>query len=487
MTPVIAIFDVGKTNKKLLLFDAEYRIVLEEQTQWEEILDDDGFHGDDLDRLTTWLRRSLDAVLADERFSVRAVNFAAYGASLVHLNGEGLPVTPLYNYLKPFPEGLHREFYGQFGSPEFFCAETASPDLGMLNSGLQLYWLKYAKPWIFRQIEHSLHLPQYCSSVLTGRPVAEITSIGCHTALWDFGREKYHRWVFDEALHSLGQMVLPSFVTVKTNLTPRPPLLLRGGGSQQNLSPSPAERGPGGEVLEIGVGIHDSSAALVPYLMAFKEPFLLLSTGTWCIAMNPFSQETLTVDELRRDCLCYLNYRGEPVKASRLFAGNEHERRVKLLAEYFGVPGDFYKPITHDPARVASLRERFIQARPEATDLGSLRDSAFAERNLNEFADATEAYTQLLLDLMAQQIASIQLARGGTAVTKLFVDGGFSRNPIYMHLLAEAFPDLEVYASELAQATALGAALVIAPSWNPRPFGREMFKLKKFSSPVLLS
>ena len=133
MTPVIAIFDVGKTNKKLLLFDADYRIVFEEQTQWKEILDDDGFHGDDLDRLTTWLRSSLDAVLADERFSVKAVNFAAYGASLVHLNDEGRPVTPLYNYLKPFPEELHREFYGQFGSPEFFCAETASPDLGMLN------------------------------------------------------------------------------------------------------------------------------------------------------------------------------------------------------------------------------------------------------------------------------------------------------------------------------------------------------------------
>lgn len=485
MTPVIAIFDVGKTNKKLLLFDAEYRVVFEEQTQWEEILDDDGFHGDDLDRLTTWLRTSLDAVLADSRFLVKAVNFAAYGASLVHLNDEGQPLTPLYNYLKPFPEDLHREFYGQFGSPEFFCAETASPDLGMLNSGLQLYWLKHVKPWIFRQIEHSLHLPQYASFALTGRPVAEITSIGCHTALWNFGLEKYHRWVFDEGLHSLGQMVLPSFVTVKRNLTPRSPLLLRGGESFLRDTPSQQERGPGGEVLEIGVGMHDSSAALVPYLMAFDEPFLLLSTGTWCIAMNPFSQEPLTVDELRRDCLSYLNFRGEPVKASRLFAGNEHERRVKWLSEYFGLPTDFYKHIGFDAALVASLRGRFVQARPEDADLGSLRDSAFADRNLNEFADATEAYHQLLLDLMAQQIASIRLARGGTAVTKLFVDGGFSRSPIYMHLLAEAFPDLDVYASELAQATALGAALVIAPSWNARPFGRELFKLKKFTHPVL--
>ncbi len=450
---VVAIFDVGKTNKKLLLFDVAYQVVFEEQTPFEEILDDDGFHGDDLDRLTAWLKASLDAVLRDGRFVVRAVNCTAYGASLVYLDAAGKPVAPLYNYLKPFPEELRRQFFQHYGPVEEFCAQTASPDLGMLNSGLQLYWLKHIKPDLYRQVEHALHLPQYCSSVFTGKPVAEITSIGCHTALWDFDQQKYHRWVFDEALHAFGQMVLPSFVTS-----------LRAG-------------------FEVGIGIHDSSAALVPYLLAFGEaPFLLLSTGTWCITLNPFSIATLSTEDLRQDCLNYLTFRGDRVRASRLFAGNEHERRVNVLAEYFSAPTDFYKNVTYDPACVRTLRHRFRQALPEEADLGSLRDSAFAERALNEFGSYAEAYHQLMLDLMAQQIASIRLARGGTAVTNLFVDGGFSRSSIYMNLLAESFPDLEVYASELAQATALGAALVIAPSWNPQPFGRALFRLKKFTS-----
>ena len=45
-TPVILIFDVGKTNKKALLFDEQYKLVFEESKQLTEIKDEDGFsHG----------------------------------------------------------------------------------------------------------------------------------------------------------------------------------------------------------------------------------------------------------------------------------------------------------------------------------------------------------------------------------------------------------------------------------------------------------
>ena len=44
-------------------------------------------------------------------------------------------------------------------------------------------------------------------------------------------------------------------------------------------------------------------------------------------------------------------------------------------------------------------------------------------------------------------------------VKKIFVDGGFARNPVYMHLLASAFPLFEVFSSHIAQASATGAAM----------------------------
>ena len=78
------------------------------------------------------------------------------------------------------------------------------------------------------------------------------------------------------------------------------------------------------------------------------------------------------------------------------------------------------------------------------------------------------AYHCLLLDIMQQQFASTHSVIQHTNVNRIFVDGGFSNNSIYMHLLASAFPQLEVYAASVAQATALGAALAIHPSWNTK-------------------
>ena len=54
-TELVLIFDIGKTNKKTLLFDRELKIIHEEETVFEEIPDDDDFKGDDIERLEQWM------------------------------------------------------------------------------------------------------------------------------------------------------------------------------------------------------------------------------------------------------------------------------------------------------------------------------------------------------------------------------------------------------------------------------------------------
>lgn len=102
-SPCVAIFDIGKTNKKLLVFNQDYQLVYQKQTPFEEIPDDDGFHGDDLQLLTNWMIDSLAELLNEGQFEIKALNFSTYGASFVHIDAQGKPVTPLYNYLKTFP------------------------------------------------------------------------------------------------------------------------------------------------------------------------------------------------------------------------------------------------------------------------------------------------------------------------------------------------------------------------------------------------
>ena len=43
MKEIIAVFDIGKTNKKIFLFDKNFNIVFENSVRFEEIVDDDGF------------------------------------------------------------------------------------------------------------------------------------------------------------------------------------------------------------------------------------------------------------------------------------------------------------------------------------------------------------------------------------------------------------------------------------------------------------
>ena len=447
---VCAVFDIGKTNKKLLLFDQNYQVIKEEQTQFEETLDDDGYPCDDLIRLSNWMKSSLENILSSEvLYQIVGLNFSAYGASFVHLDSAGKPLTPLYNYLKDFQKKLRQQFLESYGSTVF--TDTASPELGMLNSGLQLFWLKNEKLEIFHQIHHSLHLPQYCSYLFSNNPVSEITSVGCHTALWDFQKNDYHTWVEVENLHSVQQKPLPSSSINTTDKS-----------------------------MAVGIGMHDSSAALVPYLKSFDEKFILLSTGTWAISLNPFNDEPLTDAELQKDCLCYLNYEGKPVKASRLFAGNEHERQTKHLAEYFEKEVDYYKTVKFDHDLVRLLRTKFKQATPDTANVGLLKDCPFVERNINLFKTYEEAYHQFMLDLVAQQVASLSLVMGRTSPKKIFVDGGFSKNEIYMSLLAETYFNKQVFASEIAQASALGAALVIHEHWNTLPIPEQLINLKRY-------
>jgi sugar (pentulose or hexulose) kinase len=450
--PVIAIFDVGKTNKKLFLFDEQYQLVFEKTARFTETKDEDGDPCENLENLRLSVFDSLREVFSMKEFRIKAINFSTYGASLVYIDKDGKPLTPLYNYLKAYPVDLHDQFYALYGGETTIAHETASPALGSLNSGLQLYRLKQTQPAIYRKLKYALHLPQYISYLITGVACTDITSIGCHTQLWDFSKQDYHRWVKKERF-------VPKLAPLR-NTDEVMPAAFPGNG------------------YSVGIGLHDSSAALIPYLVNFHEPFVLLSTGTWCISFNPFNHEPLTTDELEQDCLCYLSYKGDPVKASRYFAGYEHEQQVKRIADHFKQNPIRYRNVRFDQRILPKLQKRLPEKKSKKN---KLNDSGFARRDLSIFENDIIAYHQLILDIVAQQFRATSLVLQGAPVKRIFVDGGFSRNVIYMNLLAAAFPQMEVFAASMAQASALGAALAIHKSWNTQAIPNDIIELKYYS------
>lgn len=431
MENVIAIFDIGKTNKKILLFNEDLKIVSQEEEKFQPAIDDDGDECDDIEKIEHWIREKIREVISNKDYNLKAVNFSTYGASLMHLDENGERVTPLYDYLKTMPEGIVESIYERYGGKQEFLRKTASPALGMLNSGFQILWLKKQKSELFRKIKHSLHLPNYLSFVLTQMPESEYTSIGCHTAMWDFDEMKYHQWLTDEGIFSLPKPV-PNNTIHKASLDH--------------------------DEVKVGIGIHDSSASMAPYIMQSKEKFILVSTGTWCINMNPFNYEPLTYEQLEKDCLCYMSVNQKPVKSSRLFMGRIHDVNVQRLTDHFDVDQEYYKKVDLDKELLSKLfiREKtfFKKGIPDY-----LIDTSV---DLSEFESFGSAYHQLMLDLTALCKDSIDLIiPEQDDIDALYISGGFARSELFVRMLATRYPDKNVFTTDIDNSTALGAAYMV--------------------------
>ncbi|XMO85792.1 FGGY family carbohydrate kinase [Algibacter sp. AS12] len=453
---VTAVFDVGKTNKKFFLFDTKYRTVYKEYTSIREIVDEDGFPTEDIFALQDWIKSVFNKIVLSDLFDIKSVNFSTYGASFIHLDENGEILTPLYNYLKPIPSKIIDEFKKNYGD---VSAETGTPESGMLNSGMQLYWLKKCQPEVFKKIKYSLHFPQYISYLFTGIPLSEYTSLGCHTGLWDYNKQDYHSWVYKEDIN----MKLPPIVSAQTSLNT----------VYQEKK------------IRIGVGIHDSSAALLPFIYSEKQPFLLVSTGTWSISLNPFNTEKLSKKDIQNNCLNYMKVDGGRVKATRFFMGNEYSLQVKKLSAFFNQNLGFHKTINFDSKLYLKLKnDRHFKFSFEQISVG---ENTVEITDLAQFKSYNEAYHQLMIDLMRIQEITIKNAIGDTKINKIYIDGGFTDNDIFIKLMGHCFQNYKVRTTKSPLGSAIGAAMVISKKESNKKFLKKRYVMRKLSSLKILN
>lgn len=449
--PNTLIFDIGKTNKKCFVLDEKYQEVWKEYVRFEEIKDEDGFPCDDLQAIEKWIKKTTLRLFKKEKFDIQFINFSTYGASFVHIDKDGKVLCPLYNYLKPYPKKVLKAFHQKYGTAQAIAKATASPPSEMLNAGMQLYWLKYTQPKVYCKIRWSLHFPQYLSYLFTGIPVSDFTSIGCHTSLWDYANQQYHQWVEKEELDKKLAPIVATNTSINTKIL--------------------------GKKVAVGVGIHDSSAALIPYLRAAKAPFLLLSTGTWSIALNPFSEQLLTTKDLKKDCLNYLQTNGQPVRASRLFLGNEYKIQTTQLAAYYKIKRSVFKNTTFD-------EPLFRQLKKQAKNYFALQSLSTnrqqpKKNKLQSFATYKIAYHQLMLELVNEQIAHAERAIANTTIKTIFIDGGFADNDLFIKGLLVHFIDYKIQTTQAPLGSALGAAMIIKDKKIKNNFLKKRYAMKK--------
>lgn len=456
MISVIVIFDLGRTHKKFFIFDKDYKVIDERSVAIADIKDEDGDVCEDVDAIAAWMREQLYHALQKKEYDIKGINFSAHGASFVHMDKAGNPVTPLYDYMKGIDNDIIKNFYKQFGGKNEFSVATGSPALNMLNSGIQLYWLKYKRPDLFKKINTSLHLPQYGNYLFTQKIHSDMTSIGCHTGLWDFNLQQYHQWLQTEQL----QHLLPEAEEVD---------------SFDAVS-------FGDKNIAVGIGIHDSSAALLPFVKTADKPFVLLSTGTWNITLNPYFEGNLNEEDYGRDCLYYLLDRKRKVAASRLFLGNEYDHQVKKLESYFHKRKGYFESVRIDKKLLdEAIKKRSKPAifYPETMQgTGPFPGLKSASPDLSQFESFEAAYHRLMLDLVYLQKISIELVCD--KIKRLYISGGFLKSVIFMELLQAFLPDWEICIVENKRASALGAAVALHEIWQTIPLSASVSPVVRF-------
>lgn len=446
---VTAVFDIGKTNKKFFLFDKNFKEVYKAYISFDEIEDEDGHPTENIQALHNWLKEVFDSILESEEFDVKTINFSTYGASFVHLDENGEVLTPLYNYTKEIDKDLVADFYKKYDSELELTRTCGSSKSGMLNSGIQLYWLKHTKPEIFKKIKYSLHLPQYLSYIFTGIPLSEYTSIGCHTSLWNYETKDYQDWVYKEEIHK----ILPPIVSTETSI---------------NINYN-------GKRIKIGVGIHDSSSALLPYLRSVKKPFILVSTGTWSIALNPYTDTLLTKNDVKKGCINYMRINGKPVKSARLFLGNEYNIQVKKISKKYKVDKNQHKTIVFNYDVFLEITKEFQY---------SFKWESFSHKNMPEnttyfYTSFEHAYHHLMIELVQLQVESIKKITNTKEINRLYIDGGFTDNDLYIKLLSHYLRGMKLRTTKASLGSALGAAIAISDSKLNSKFLKKNYALKK--------
>lgn len=495
MKYAIAVFDIGMTNKRLAVYD-ENVSQLEAVYRTFQPIERGGIPCHDLEGIEKWFIEELRKVA--QKYPIVALSVSTHGATFVGVNREGCPVLPCVLYTHEPGPSFHTEFYKCFGNPIELQKSTGTPPFGaLINLAKGIWFSQQQFPAEWQEVRSVLNYPQYWGFRLTGHLGAEGTYTGCHTYLWDW---EHQDW--SSVARALGLLPL------------LPSLLQNSWDTLGTLNPEMARlTGLSPNVL-VTMGIHDSNAALLPHFAKKgKTGFVLNSTGTWCVIMNPMDTYGFNPEDLGKVVFFNQSAFRSPVKTAIFLGGFEFEQWSSLLMHLYGrsdippfepgryqrllleqsvfvlpelTPGSGQYPQSRarlvvkgytyeydellkmaDFSRAGIIQEGKGQSLTKESSHSSMR-GPLAELS---YEDAIAA---LRIGLVMQSLTALErvVLRSSQPV---FVEGGFRKDRAYNHLLSAALPANPLFLTDIAEASAFGAAMIAKMAYT----GKELSDLSE--------
>ena len=294
MQNVIAILDIGKTNSKINILESKSVKLLETVQKKNTVLQSSHYTYLDTDGLWLWIKAQLKILL--KKYNITGISVTTHGATFACLSDDDL-VFPILDYENP----IYQEYNHTYNRlrPDFL--ESFSPNLANgLNAGRQIYWLYCKFPKQFTNVKCIIPYPQYWCWKLTGKIVNEVTSMGCHTDL------------YNPQDNDLSTMVK---ILKWDNLFPK---CVAAGCHIGDVKSTVCAELKSNTNIPVYNGIHDSNATFVPYL---KSDVSVVSTGTW-IVVSAINGSKDTVKQ-NQDMQCFVSAKNSLIPVMRFMGGRE--------------------------------------------------------------------------------------------------------------------------------------------------------------------
>ncbi|KHA54199.1 FGGY-family carbohydrate kinase [Sulfitobacter geojensis] len=420
----IAVIDIGKTNAKLALVDLATLTEIAVVTRPNVVQAESPWPHYDVEGHWAFLLGALRTFHRDHR--VNAISITTHGACAALLAADGSLAAPILDYEYEYPSDIVTAYDAL--KPDF--ALTGSPRMvGGLNIGAQLHYQFTTDPTLRDRTAQIVTYPQFWGHRLTGIAATDVTSLGCHTDLWD-----PHKGAFSNLAAALG--VQDEMATVRHPsdiLGPILPDIAEATGLDPNTP--------------VCVGIHDSNASLYPHLLSQHAPACVVSTGTWVVAMSLTGNDAVPIPPLdpARDTLINVNALGQAVPSARFMGGREYE----VIQN-----GHPYAPTRQD---VTTVLERSLMLLPSVEHgTGPFQGCKMQWRDTEPPVGSGQRSVALSYYLALMTGTCLDLIEG-TGPT--IVEGPFAHNAEFIAML-KAVTHRPVFTSEAVTGTSIGAALL---------------------------
>jgi len=422
------VLDVGKTHVKLNVLDERYAIIF--GARCENVVTDVGpYPHFSLEALWAWVLSSIKGLSDEVKALVDAICVTTHGATAALIDAGAEPskalVLPVLDYEFEGVELVSTEY--QLQRPPF--TESFSPSLPCgLNLGAQLFWLEKSFPEAFDKASHILMYPQYFAWLFSGELCSEVSSLGCHTDLWDSRNQGFSSFVRNMGWERKFPDIKPAWESI--------------GGLRPYLAKELGLK----ESCKVHAGVHDSNASFLRYL-GREGDITVLSTGTWTIAMST-GCELQSLDS-SRDMLANTAVNKQVVACSRFMGGREYELICSQLNG--SIDADI------DAQQLNALMQTKCFALPNFCP-GS---GPFPASQAQIVGDVKPEQAAALASLYCALMMDVQLDLLGVD-GDIVIEGSFLKNQWLCEIFAALRPQQKVFLSADETGTVLGCAQLAA-------------------------